>query len=159
MDWTEERIETLKRLSQEGRTARQIAEQLGGVSRNAVIGKLNRLNGGGEDKKPTIPRPVTAKVVRLRAAAPQPRPRSAHAPVQPRPAIKCAEVRGGATFLTLEAHMCRWPIGDPCGADFSFCGEPAQGRTYCSRHASQAYRPQRAGRQDMARQLRREIAG
>jgi GcrA cell cycle regulator len=156
MDWTQDRIDTLRRLSQEGRTARQIAEQLGGVSRNAVIGKLNRLNGVGEGKPRSAPKPVTAKVVRITGAAASPRQRTA--PTPPRPAIQCNEVRGGATFLTLEAHMCRWPIGDPCGSDFSFCGEPAQGRTYCSHHASQAYRPQRASGQDMARQLRREIA-
>jgi GcrA cell cycle regulator len=157
MDWTQDRIDTLRRLSQEGQTARQIAEQLGGVSRNAVIGKLNRLNGVSDGKRRTAPKPVSAKVIRV-ASPVAPRPRAAAPPVAPRPAIQCNEVRGGATFLTLEAHMCRWPIGDPCGSDFSFCGQPAQGRSYCSHHASQAYRPQRASSQDMARQLRRVLA-
>jgi GcrA cell cycle regulator len=158
MDWTEDRIETLKRLSQEGRTARQIAEQLGGVSRNAVIGKLNRLDREPEAKPPTAPKPVTAKVVRIRDAGVTPRPRIAQPSAAPRTPIQCEEVRGAATFLTLEAHMCRWPIGDPCGKDFTFCGQPAQGRTYCSHHASQAYRAPRASGQDVARQLRRVLA-
>ena len=43
MDWTEERVETLKGLWRNGYTARQIAEKLGGVTRNAVIGKAHRL--------------------------------------------------------------------------------------------------------------------
>jgi GcrA cell cycle regulator len=158
MDWTEDRIETLRRLSQEGRSARQIAEQLGGVSRNAVIGKLNRLDRGPEAKPSTAPKPVTAKVVRIRDAVPASRPRLPQVSAEPRAPIKCDEVRGGATFLTLEAHMCRWPIGDPSGDDFSFCGKPAEGRTYCSHHASQAYRPQRATSQDIARQLGRVLA-
>jgi GcrA cell cycle regulator len=158
MDWTEERIETLRRLSLQGMTARQIAEHLGGVSRNAVIGKLNRLDR--ERKAPSAAKPVTAKVVRIRdaAPAPAPRPRLSPPPAQPRAPIRCEETRGAATFLTLEAHMCRWPIGDPCGADFSFCGQPAQGRSYCSQHASQAYRRVSPSRQDMTRQLRNVLA-
>ena len=155
MEWTEERIETLRRLSLEGMSARQIAEQLGGVSRNAVIGKLNRLDR--EAKAPSQPKPVTAQVGRIRDAAPAPRPRPAQPSVEPRAPIRCEEARGMATFLTLEAHMCRWPIGDPCGADFTFCGRPADGRTYCDSHARQAYRPA-AANQDMARQLRRVLA-
>ena len=155
MEWTEDRIETLRRLALEGMSARQIAELLGGVSRNAVIGKLNRLDR--EAKAPSVPKPVTAKVVRIRDVAPAPRPRLAQPPPPSRPPMRCEEPRGAATFLTLEAHMCRWPIGDPCGADFTFCGQPAQGRSYCERHASQAYRPVSAS-QDIARQLRRVLA-
>jgi GcrA cell cycle regulator len=154
MDWTEERIETLRRLSLEGMSARQIAERLGGVSRNAVIGKLNRL-----DRQPSTPKPASVKVVRVRAATPAPRPAIARAPAPARAPMQCDEPRGAATFLTLEAHMCRWPIGDPCGTDFTFCGQPAQGRSYCGRHASQAYRPVNPSRQDITRQLRGVLAG
>ena len=161
MDWTDERIELLRQLAQEGQTSRQIAERLGGVSRNAVIGKLNRLDR--ETKAPTKPKPVIAKVVHVREPAPPPVPKpriAERAPVvvAPTPPIQCEEVRGGATFLTLEAHMCRWPIGDPCGDDFTFCGQNANGRTYCNQHARQAYRPQSTSR-DAARQLRPVLVG
>jgi len=65
MSWTDERIEQLKRLWGQGMTASQIAEELGGVSRNAVIGKAHRLGlearpspvKGGESVTPAIPRP------------------------------------------------------------------------------------------------------
>ena len=43
MSWTEERIERLKKMWHDGATASEIAEKLGGVSRNAVIGKAHRL--------------------------------------------------------------------------------------------------------------------
>ncbi len=56
MSWTEERVETLKRMWGEGQSASQIAKELGGVTRNAVIGKVHRLglsnrNGGGNSDK------------------------------------------------------------------------------------------------------------
>src|SRR3954470_22454678 len=74
MSWTDERIERLKKMWHDGATASQIAEELGGVSRNAVIGKAHRLGleqrpspvKPGEEKAhkpaaPSAPAPVTAK--------------------------------------------------------------------------------------------------
>ena len=57
MSWTDERVETLKTMWSEGKSASQIAKELGGVTRNAVIGKVHRLglsnrNGGGSPAKP-----------------------------------------------------------------------------------------------------------
>ena len=80
MSWTEERIERLKKMWQEGSTASQIADELGGVSRNAVIGKAHRLGlearpspvkAGEEKEKPAsaAPAPKAAPVER---AAPKP---------------------------------------------------------------------------------------
>ena len=43
MSWTDERVETLKKMWSEGQSASQIAKELGGVTRNAVIGKVHRL--------------------------------------------------------------------------------------------------------------------
>ena len=43
MSWTDERVETLKKMWNEGQSASQIAKELGGVTRNAVIGKVHRL--------------------------------------------------------------------------------------------------------------------
>ncbi len=50
MSWTEERVETLKRMWGEGQSASQIAKELGGVTRNAVIGKVHRLSLPGRAK-------------------------------------------------------------------------------------------------------------
>ena len=92
MSWTEERIERLKAMWTEGSTASQIADELGGVSRNAVIGKAHRLGlearpspvkPGEEKEKPApaaaAPAPKAEKVERPapRAAAPAPAPEQA----------------------------------------------------------------------------------
>src|SRR5690606_19602684 len=69
MNWTDERVEKLKKLWSEGLSASQIAAQLGGVSRNAVIGKVHRLNLPGRAKaggtqtaaRPKRPAPATPR--------------------------------------------------------------------------------------------------
>ncbi|MFM6950673.1 MAG: GcrA family cell cycle regulator [Novosphingobium sp.] len=83
MSWTDERIEKLTKMWEGGATASQIAEELGGVSRNAVIGKAHRLG--------LKARPSPVKATEKEAAAPAPRatkapPRPAPAPAAPRPA-------------------------------------------------------------------------
>ena len=104
MSWTDERIERLKELWTKGMTASQIAEELGGVSRNAVIGKAHRLdlqsrpspvkaNDGeaspkAEPRKIVIPKPRPAPPVVTAAPPPPPRmtgPVNAAIPLPPRP--------------------------------------------------------------------------
>eukprot|EP01034_Spumella_vulgaris_P003547 gene3547-4557_t len=70
MSWTDERIESLRTMWEKGLTASQIADELGGVSRNAVIGKAHRL---GLKSRPS-PLPATDKAKPVKAAAPTPRP-------------------------------------------------------------------------------------
>src|SRR5690242_9880812 len=82
MSWTEERIERLKAMWAEGSTASQIAEELGGVSRNAVIGKAHRL---GLESRPSPVKPGEEKEKKVKAA-PAPRaspPKSGVAPAAP----------------------------------------------------------------------------
>ena len=67
MSWTEERIERLKKMWHEGATASQIADELGGVSRNAVIGKAHRL---GLEQRPSPVKPGEEKEIKKPAAAP-----------------------------------------------------------------------------------------
>ena len=62
MSWTEERVETLKKLWSEGLSASQIATTLGGVSRNAVIGKVHRLKLPGRVKPATSSAKSTSSV-------------------------------------------------------------------------------------------------
>jgi GcrA cell cycle regulator len=94
MSWTEERIERLKKMWQEGSTASQIAEELGGVSRNAVIGKAHRLGlearpspvkPGEEKEKPAAaaPKPVTAERAAPKPAAAAVAPAPPTAPAAP----------------------------------------------------------------------------
>ena len=118
--WTDERVETLKKLWGDGKTASQIAEILGGVTRNAVIGKAHRLNLS----KRASPLPVTRKQK-----------------VNPRIETPSHVSKGKSiSLLEMKERSCRWPNGDPKKADFSFCGLDAlPGIPYCGEHASVAY--------------------
>lgn len=135
MEWTDERIETLRSLWMQGLTASQIAERLGGVSRNAVIGKAHRL---GLSARPSPIKRETARTFPLHrapsvpaAAAPAVAPAAPPQPPVQRPA---APPQAGGS------KTCMWPVGDPKQADFHFCGAPAEpGRPYCSQHCAAAY--------------------
>ena len=88
MSWTDERIATLKKMWEGGSTASQIADELGGVSRNAVIGKAHRLGLKSRpspvkaaEKKKAAPKPKPAPKPVAKKAAPRPSP--APAPVKP----------------------------------------------------------------------------
>lgn len=164
MGWTEDRVSVLKKLWLEGLSASQIAKQLGGVTRNAVIGKVHRLGLSGRATpsqpsrpvfRPTRPRPAVQTQPQRRAIeAAQPRP------PQPQPA-PYVDLPGTATVLTLGAHMCKWPIGDPSTDDFSFCGRRSGGEgPYCVEHARVAYQPVQRKKNsptELARSLRRYI--
>lgn len=169
--WTEDRVGTLKKLWLEGQSASQIAKQLGGgVTRNAVIGKVHRLGLSGRATpsqparttfRPARPRPeavTRAPSAPRRIEAAQPRP-AAPAPSAPPP---MPDLPGTATVMTLGAHMCKWPIGDPSSREFSFCGRRASEGVYCVEHARVAYQPQvkrggKDGASELARSLRRYI--
>jgi GcrA cell cycle regulator len=94
MSWTEERIERLKKMWHDGATASQIADELGGVSRNAVIGKAHRL---GLEQRPSPVKPGEEKEVKkpVAAAAPKPAAPRAEAPA-PTPAATPAPAAGHA---------------------------------------------------------------
>lgn len=143
MDWTEERVAELKRLWLEGQSASQVARQLGGVSRNAVIGKVHRMGLAGRDP-PATPRALgglspsrgksgaAAASVRRRIA----RPNQPSIPRAPR-----IELTPTATLLTLTPNGCRWPIGDPQEPGFGFCGRLRTDQvSYCRHHAQAAVR-------------------
>lgn len=158
MNWTEERVELLKKLWADGLSASQIAAELGGgVTRNAVIGKVHRLGLSGRAKtvastaprqrKPRAPSHPSANLYRVQGnaalatvqvATPQAEPR-AEVALRPRlEAVSCERV----TIMDLRESMCRWPIGDPGRDDFRFCGSRCEtSGTYCSYHASMAYQP------------------
>jgi GcrA cell cycle regulator len=166
--WTDDRVGTLKKLWLEGLSASQIAKQLGGVTRNAVIGKVHRLGLSGRAAPSQPARPVFKAQRPARPAAPAPQPiRRAvvAAPPQTLPEpIHRIEQPGSATVLTLGAHMCKWPIGDPSSDGFSFCGRrTGEDGPYCIEHARVAYQPSvkkggsRTGPSELARSLRRYI--
>ena len=156
MSWTDERVTVLKKLWLEGLSASQIAKQLGGVTRNAVIGKVHRLGLSGRAapsqparavfKAPRAPRPASSTPVIRREPVLRAEPVRVRAPEQP----------GSATVLTLGSHMCKWPIGDPSSTEFTFCGRGTAG-TYCSEHSQVAYQPQQAKKRNSANELVRSL--
>jgi GcrA cell cycle regulator len=168
--WTDERTTTAKRLWLDGLSASQIARQLGGVTRNAVIGKMNRL---GLSRSPEANAATFGQGERVRSRLCAPRQ-----PLADRsPPVVRAEVERPAGPLhqapelvrvfgldQLDKRACKWPIGDPLSQGFGFCGgRCALGDSYCAGHKTQARQsgqernPQRIVR-DLERGLRRYLA-
>jgi GcrA cell cycle regulator len=155
MGWTDERVELLKKLWADGLSASQIAAELGGITRNAVIGKVHRLGLSGRAKSPSSssPRPRKARssgMMRIPRAAirgntalaydfePELEPELIEIPVEQR-----------KTLLQLTEKTCRWPIGDPGSGDFFFCGgESVNEGPYCAYHSRVAYQPMSDRRRD-----------
>src|SRR4030081_1642272 len=129
MGWTDERVEQLKALWTEGLSASQIARVLGGVTRNAVIGKVHRLGLAGRAGPARSERPRSAVTGRSVAHVAAPPPEI----IEEDPVV--LEDGRFATVLTINDRMCRWPIGDPAENEFHFCGrEPRLCSPYCKHH-------------------------
>jgi GcrA cell cycle regulator len=162
MGWTEERVTLLRKLWAEGLSASQIAKQLGGVTRNAVIGKVHRLGLAGR-ATPSRPakRPVRPQRPRvIGPSAPRMRPASTlPAVIIPQLEPLRGEDGRAATVLTINEQICKFPIGDPNDPDFAFCGRAAAGGPYCADHARLAYQPSQARkrRQSEPDELRRML--
>ena len=97
MSWTEERIEQLRKMWEGGMTASQIADELGGVSRNAVIGKAHRL---GLQSRPSPVKASESSASAEAKAAPQPAPAPAAAKPAPQPAPAPAPAPAAAPAST-----------------------------------------------------------
>lgn len=149
MSWTDERVAMLKQLWGEGKTAAEIAKILGGVTRNAVIGKAHRLKLSGRVspiQQNTRPETVISRTrtVAQTAIAAEARPqRSALARELEAPHVPRVEeyIPGkGVKLVELKERMCRWPIGDPKDENFRFCGGEAHPELpYCDHHCKAAY--------------------
>ena len=141
--WTPERIVLLKNGINAGLSCGQIAREIG-VSRNAVIGKVNRLglsrfNGvaAGPLAQAGARKNARSKIVTqhriLRALWAKPQLAGVEAP---------SDSANRCTLFELQQWHCRWPLGDPGSEDFGFCGsKPLDGLPYCPAHARIAYRP------------------
>jgi GcrA cell cycle regulator len=156
MGWTDERVELLKKLWADGLSASQIAAELGGITRNAVIGKVHRLGLSGRAKTPatTAPRPRKPRTSGhvLRVSRPAIRGNTALAyeyELEPEPELLEIPVEQRRTLLQLSEHTCRWPIGDPGSPEFFFCGgDTANELPYCAYHSRVAYQPANDRRRD-----------
>lgn len=165
MNWTDERVEMLKKLWADGLSASQIAAQLGGVSRNAVIGKVHRLNlpgrakSGGQTKvrtkRPTTPARTPNYASRV-AGQTRTVTRSAGATalktetevvayqqIDTRPAEDVVvPISRRLELVQLTEKTCKWPMGDPLQEGFHFCGnDSGESSPYCGYHAKLAFQP------------------
>jgi len=161
--WSDERVELLRKLWTEGLSASQIAAELGGVTRNAVIGKVHRLGLSGRAKSATpaasrprkaaptrspshpMAQPSGQTVVRgntALAAAPELETEAVpQEQFQPQEDV-VVPLSERVTIMELREAMCRWPMGDPTTPDFRFCGARSLlGMPYCAHHARIAYQP------------------
>lgn len=132
MSWTDTRIETLKKLWADGLSASQVAAELGGVTRSAVIGKVHRLGLARRAPTPRAPiqrRPRVGRRPALKQQVATPAPElvpviDADIPVEQR-----------RSLLQLDDRTCRWPVGDPQEPTFFFCGaRPLTTSCYCAYH-------------------------
>jgi GcrA cell cycle regulator len=162
MTWNDERVDALKELWADGLSASQIAGRLGGVTRNAVIGKVHRLGLAGrattsrmKSHRPRV-RNALAKRGPMRA-----RPVGvANSPLRSlymadsEPYVPPAEelvipLNERKYIQTLTENCCRWPIGDPQLPEFHFCGKKKiPGLPYCEVHARRAFQPPQARRRE-----------
>jgi GcrA cell cycle regulator len=155
MNWTDDRVELLKKLWADGLSASQIAAELGGISRNSVIGKVHRLGLAGRAKSPAAAMPRQRKPrsqgAMMRIPRPAIRGNTALAPMhafepdlEPEPEVNENIIPIGqrCSILELGEGKCRWPIGDPSAPDFFFCGgKTIEGLPYCGYHSRIAYQP------------------
>ncbi len=174
MSWTDERVELLRQLWLDGRSASQISAQLGhGLTRNAVIGKVHRLGLAGRARSPSSaaapPRPAPTQRVAARSSnggGARAAVRGATAlalaaepMLDTRPVFREEDVvvpmSLRVTIVELKEAMCRWPLGDPASSEFRYCGSPSQGAgPYCTHHGKLAYQPAQDRRRERERERR-----
>ena len=160
MSWTDERVELLKKLWSDGLSASQIAAELGGITRNAVIGKVHRLGLSGRAKSASsaAPRPRKARspthMLRIARSSIRGNTALAHAydlaeEAEPELIDNIIPIGQRRSILELTEQTCRWPVGDPGSGDFFFCGGNTLGSLpYCAYHARVAYQPAADRRRD-----------
>ncbi len=162
--WTDERVEMMRKLWSEGLSASQVANRIGGVSRNAVIGKIHRLKLSSRGRATAKPKPEKKASQALNVWKSVTRGASAlrhlstsidsdvlraqfyAAPVE-RHYIRPTEnveipISQHLQLIELTERTCKWPNGDPLHEDFNFCGnDAAEVGPYCKYHARVAFQP------------------
>ncbi len=160
MAWTDERVDLLKKLWTEGLSASQIANRLGNVTRNAVIGKVHRLGLSGRATTSRVKsiRPkkrvakTSNKTMRPKyagATGASAKPNFGGLEPMAKPELPTSNyvelfipLEERKSILELKECSCRWPIGDPTDDDFHFCGRnKVPGTPYCEYHGSIAFNP------------------
>ena len=140
MSWNEEKVEKLKELWGKGSTASQIAEIIGGISRNAVIGKAHRLNLSSKIKTRNASSSQNFDNSSEESSSKQRRGRKSK--FQSLIIEKDFEPENPKKLEELDESSCKWPIGHPEEQSFYFCGRSSlKDFSYCKLHLLYAYQP------------------
>ena len=140
MSWNEEKVEKLKELWGKGSTASQIAEIIGGISRNAVIGKAHRLNLSSKIKTRNASSSQNFDNSSEENSSKQRRGRKSN--FQSLIIEKDFEPENPKKLEELDESSCKWPIGHPEEQSFYFCGRSSlKDFSYCKLHLLYAYQP------------------
>ena len=140
MSWNDEKVNKLKELWGKGNTASQIAEIIGSISRNAVIGKAHRLNLSAKIKtraatsSQTFDSSIESKDIKSK--------KSRKSKFKSLIIEKDFEPENPKQLEELDENSCKWPIGHPDENNFYFCGRTSlKDFSYCKLHLLYAYQP------------------
>jgi len=140
MSWNEEKVNKLKELWGKGNTASQIAEIIGGISRNAVIGKAHRLNLSSKIKTKNS---SSRQSFNINSEENNPKQKQGRkAKFKSLIIEKDFEPENPKKLEELDETSCKWPIGHPEEKSFYFCGRSSlKDFSYCKLHLLYAYQP------------------